>query len=121
MVDLLEFFAHNFNYFTELGLSLIIALVCYVLYKKTFNKGFLVILIGFSISIAWTSFELFVLQGTYFIPSLYDSDMLHVDVVIITMILGFINFILALIRTVALVVGFFMISNDMTGRSHNSM
>lgn len=119
MVDLFNFIATNFNYFYALGFTLVIILVSYLLYQKTSNSGFLYILIGFSISAVWTGFELFILQGAYFVPGLYETDMLHVDIVVITMILGFVNFIIATIQMLTLAIGLFTIANGLSERYYN--
>ncbi|MCK4848671.1 MAG: hypothetical protein KAT16_06590 [Candidatus Heimdallarchaeota archaeon] len=121
MVDFVTFMVDNFQYEVNLGISLLIALVCFVLYNKTGNKGFISIFVGIIVSIGWTSFKLFVLGGVYFYPNLYDSGMAHSDIAVIISIDGFIGLVILSIETLTLLIGLLLIANELPKKSYGSI
>jgi hypothetical protein len=121
LVDFITFIVNNFYYEANLGLSLLIALVCFLLYNKTGNKGFISILVGMTASIGWVCFKLFVLEGTYFVQNLYDSGMAHSDIAITISIEGFIGLVILSIETLTLLIGLILIANDLPKKSYDSI
>ncbi|MHA1974273.1 MAG: hypothetical protein ACTSW1_14835, partial [Candidatus Hodarchaeales archaeon] len=75
MVSVMEFLFVNASSILFTGLSFVTIMVCYLFYSKTRHTGFLIILIGFTISMFWSLFYLFVLQGAYFSSNLANSGM----------------------------------------------
>ena len=121
MVDLITYVTVNFNYFAGLGLSLLLALACFILYNRTANKGFIAILVGIFVSIGWTCIYLFVLEGVYFIENLYNSGMPHADISIAIMISGGIGLAVSVIQTLTLLIGLIFIANELPKKSYDSI
>ncbi|MHA2100559.1 MAG: hypothetical protein ACW99A_17935 [Candidatus Kariarchaeaceae archaeon] len=118
MVDLVTYITANFHNFFGLGSSLFIAAVCFLLYNKTDNKGFISIIAGAIVSILWRSIDLFLLEGVYFVENLNNSDMSHADISVILMLLGGIGLVVSAIGTLTLLIGLLMVANELPKKSY---
>ena len=121
LVDLVTFVLDNFNYFFSLGLSLFIAAVCFLLYNRTANKGFISIIVGLAVSITWISIQLFLLGGVHLAENLNNSGMSHADISVVLMLLGGITLVVSAIGTLTLLIGLWIIANELPKKSYNSI
>ncbi|MHA1947940.1 MAG: hypothetical protein ACXAC6_17305 [Candidatus Hodarchaeales archaeon] len=121
MVDLVTYITANFYNFFSLGSSLFIAAACFLLYNKTDNKGFISIIVGLIVSIVWRSIDLFLLEGVYFVENLNNSGMSHADISVILMLLGGIGLVVSAIGALTLLIGLFIIANELPKKSYNTI
>jgi hypothetical protein len=121
LADFITYTVANFNYFFGLGLSLLLGIVCFMLYDRTANRGFISILVGIGVSVGWTCFRLIVLDGVYFGQNLHNSGMAHDTISIVLMIEGSIALGIYAIEVLTLIVGLFIIANELPKKSYNSI
>ncbi|MHA2053551.1 MAG: hypothetical protein ACW99F_08140 [Candidatus Hodarchaeales archaeon] len=121
MVDLTTYITANFYNFFGLGSSLLIAAACFLLYNKTGNKGFISIIVGFSVSIVWTCIQLFLLDGVYLVPNLHDSGMSTADISFVLMLVGGIGLVVSAIGALTLLIGLMIITNELPKKSYSTI
>lgn len=113
MVDFLDFFVTNISYFSSIGFSTLIVLTSYLLYRRTENNGFIVILVGECIGLLWFLFYLLILQGAYLPVYLDQLELSNAMISIVYLTLNAIGIGINLIRSLALVTGLYFISQEL--------
>ncbi|MHA1214780.1 MAG: hypothetical protein ACTSR2_07735 [Candidatus Hodarchaeales archaeon] len=90
-----------------------ILVVSYLFYSKTKHTGFLVIMIGNSISILWSLFYIFVLQGMYFSMNLTLSGMSTQEVASSVFLVSSIGFGVNFVSTALLLLGIILFGSSL--------
>ena len=117
MVDFVTFLVGNYSYIISLGLSGLIILTTLLFYRRYGNNGFFLIAIGEILSAIWGFSILVFGQGAFLSQNLTEAGVPHGEISIILLIISLIGSVIQIIRVLAMLIGLFIISDDLAPRN----